>query len=130
MVEYKYDLEKYEYNPNRDAIKKWLLNLPSKYFNVLDSICGVWSWHEKDYTGEVVLAEKFMLYMDEGFYDEQEQLWLACFKDLSIDYEDKDIYTFQYLLYALVAWLNDPKNLKLFKVNMKKNDLKKDFTNA
>ena len=127
MIEYKYDLEHYKHNPNREAIKKWILNLPSIYYDMIVDISNNFHWNERYLDGNKCSSEHFWNGIDDYYYDEEQTLWLACFKDLNIDYENKDIYTFQYLLYAFVAWLSYSKNMKMFKIYHKKIDIEKDF---
>ena len=130
MIEYKYDKEHYIYNPNRDAIKKWLLNIPSTYIDLVLEIVQDFPFNERYINGNHCYSEDYFNGIDESYYDDEETMWLACFKDLNIDFEDKDIYTFQYLLYAFVAWLSYSKNMKMFKIHNKKQAIEKDFTNA
>ena len=117
MIEFKYDDEKYVHNKNRNAIKNWLLNPPAKHHEMLLDMAGF----EPD--SGLLFEEAF----DDCYYDEEEPMWLDCCKDLSIDSDAKNIYTFQYLLYALAKWLTPSKRLKEFKVHLKKIKLSGDF---
>ena len=121
MVEFKYDDDKYIHNKNRDAIKNWLLNPPTKHHEMLLDMAG-FEPYDKRYSYD----ECF----DDCYYDEEERMWLDCFKDLNLEDYEANIYTFQYLLYALAKWLTPTKRLKAFKVHLKKLDLGGDFKNA
>ena len=118
MIEYKYDADKYIYNNNRDSIKKWLLNPPAKHHKILLKMAGF----EPD---GLLFEEAF----DYCYYDDEEQMWIDCFNDLDLEDNDENICTFQYLLYALAKLLTNTKNLKAFKVHLKKIDLGCDFKN-
>ena len=120
MLEFKYDDDKYIYNKNRDAIKNWLLNPPTKHHVVLLEMAGF----EPD--SGILFGEAF----DYCYYDDEESMWLDCFRDLNLEDDEANIYTFQYLLYALAKWLTPTKRLKEFKVNLKKIELGGDFANA
>ena len=117
MVQFKYKDAKYIHNKNRDAIKNWLLNPPPKHHEILLEMAG---FEPDPYYG-------FFTCFDECYYDEEESMWLDCFKDLNLDVEEANIYTFQYLLYALSKWLTPTKLLKEFKVHLKKIELGGDF---
>ena len=119
MIEFKYDDDKYIHNKNRNAIKNWLLNPPTKHHKMLLEMAGF----EPDQG--LLFEEAF----DYCYYDEEESMWLDCFKDLNID-DDANINTFQYLLYSLSKWLTPTKRLKKFKVHLKKIDMDCDFKNA
>ena len=119
MVDFKYDDEKYVHNTNRDAIKKWLLNPPSKHHEMLLDMAGF----ESD---GLLFGEAF----DYCYYDDEEAMWTDCFNDLNLEDDDANISTFQYLLYALSRWLTPTKRLKEFKVHLKKISMEKDFTKA
>ena len=119
MVEFKYDDDKYIHNNNRDAIKNWLLNPPTKHHELLLDMVGF----EPD---GLLFEEAF----DYCYYNDEEQMWLDCFKDLSLEDDDANIYTFKYLLYALAKLLTNTKRLKEFKVHLKKIKLGSDFANA
>ena len=118
MVEFKYDDDKYVHNKNRDAIKNWLLNPPSKHHEMLLDMAGFGTTFD------------YFNGFDQCYYEEEEQMWLDCFKDLNLEEDDANIYTFQYLLYALAKCLTPTKRLKEFKVHLKKISMEKDFTNA
>lgn len=118
MVDFKYEDEKYVHNENRDSIKKWLLNPPSKHHEMLIEMAGF----EPD---GFLFEEAF----DQCYYDEEEQMWNDCFKDLNIEDDEANIYTFQYLLYALAKWLTPSKRFKKYKVHLKKIRVEKDFKN-
>lgn len=120
MLEFKYDEEKYIHNENRDAIKNWLLNPPTKHHEMLLDMAGF-------EPGSGILFEEAFDYC---YYDEEESMWNDCFKDLNLDDDDANIYTFKYLLYALSKLLTNTKRLKEFKVHLKKLDLGGDFANA
>lgn len=119
MVDFKYSAEKYIYNKNRDAIKNWLLNPPTKHHDMLLDMAGF----EPD---GLLFGEAF----DYCYYDDEESMWQDCFEDLDIEDDDANISTFQYLLYALCNWLTHSKRLKEYKVHLKKIKLSGDFTNA
>lgn len=116
MVEFKYDDDKYIHNKNRDAIKNWLLNPPTKHHEMLLEMAGF----EPD---GLLFEESF----DNCYYDDEEAMWNDCLKDLSIEDNEANIYTFQYLLYAISRWLTPTKRLKEFKVHLKKIGIEKDF---
>ena len=116
MLEFKYDDDKYIHNENRDAIKNWLLNPPTKHHEMLLEMAGF----EPD---GLLFEDAF----DNCYYDNEESMWVDCFKDLNLEDDDANIYTFQYLLYALAKWLTPTKRLKAFKVHLKKLNLSKDF---
>ena len=120
MIEFKYDDEKYVHNKNRNVIKNWLLNPPTKHHKMLLEMAGF----EPD--SGLLFEEAF----DYCYYEEEESMCHECFKDLSIDADAKNIYTFQYLLYALAKLLTSTKRLKEFKVHLKKLDLGGDFAKA
>ena len=120
MVDFKYEDDKYVHNKNRDAIKKWLLNPPTKHHEMLLDMAGF----EPD--SGLLFGEAF----DYCYYDEEESMWLDCFKDLDLEDDDANIYTFQYLLYALSKLLTPSERLKMYKVHLKKLNLSKDFANA
>ena len=120
MVDFKYDDEKYVHNENRNAIKKWLLNPPTKHHKMLLDMAGF----EPD--SGLLFEEAF----DDCYYDEEELMWLDCFKDLNLDEAEANIYTFQYLLYALSKLLTNTKRLKEYKIHLKKIKLDGDFANS
>lgn len=120
MVDFKYDDDKYIHNKNRDAIKDWLLNPPTKHHEILLDMAGFEPY-------SVLLFEEAF---DDCYYDDEEAMWNDCFKDLNLEDSEANIYTFQYLLYALAKWLTPTKRLKAFKVHLKKLDLGSDFVNA
>lgn len=120
MIEFKYDDDKYIHNNNRNAIKNWLLNPPTKHHKMLLDMAGF----EPD--SGLLFEEAF----DHCYYDDEEAMWLDCFKDLDIEDDDANICTFQYLLYALAKWLTPTKRFKTFKVHLKKLDLGGDFNHA
>ena len=117
MIEFKYDDEKYIHNKNRNAIKNWLLNPPAKHHEILLEMAGF----EPD--SGMLFGEAF----DNCYYDEEESMCLDCFKYLRIDADATNIYTFQYLLYALSKLLTSTKRLKEYKVHLKKLNLSDDF---
>ena len=118
MIEFKYDDDKYIHNKNRDAIKKWLLNPPSKHHEMLLDMAGF-----EPYDDEFLFGDAF----DQCYYDDEESMWVDCFNDLHIDEEEANINTFQYLLYALCKFLTPSERLKMYKVHLKKLDAKSDF---
>ena len=120
MVDFKYDDEKYVHNTNRDAIKKWLLNPSSKHHELLLDMAGF----EPD--SGLLFGDAF----DNCYYEDEESMWLDCFNDLNLEDDDTNIYTFQYLLYALAKWLTPSKRLKEYKVHLKKIELGSDFAHA
>lgn len=120
MLEFKYDDDKYIHNENRDAIKNWLLNPPTKHHEMLLDMAGF----EPD--SGLLFGEAF----DYCYYDDEEAMWNYCFKDLSLEDSEANIYTFQYLLYALAKWLTPTKRMKEFKVHLKKLKLDGDFAKA
>ena len=117
MLEFKYDDAKYIHNKNRNAIKNWLLNPPPKHHKMLLEMAGF----EPD--SGMLFEEAF----DYCYYDDEESLWLSCFKYLGIEDNDDNIYTFQYLLYALAKLLTSTKRLKEYKVHLKKLNISGDF---
>ena len=119
MIDFKYDDDKYAYNINRNAIKNWLLNPPTNHHKMLLDMAGF----EPD---GLLFGEAF----DYCYYDDEEAMWNDCFKDLSLEDSEANIYTFQYLLYALAKWLTPAKRFKAFKVHLKKLDLGGDFAKA
>lgn len=119
MVEFKYDDDKYIHNENRDAIKNWLLNPPTKHHKMLLDMAGF----EPD---GLLFEEAF----DNCYYDDEEAMWLDCFKDLNLEDSEANIYTFQYLLYSLSKLLTNTKRMKEFKVHLKKLNLVGDFAKA
>ena len=120
MLEFKYDDDKYIYNKNRNAIKNWLLNTPSKHHEMLLDMAGF-------EPGSGLLFEEAF---DNCYYDDEEAMRNDCLKDLNLEDSEANIYTFQYLLYALAKWLTPTKRLKEFKVHLKKLDLVSDFAKA
>ena len=116
----KYDNGKYVHNKNRNAIKNWLLNPPTKHHEMILDMAGF----------EPESGLLFAVAFDHCYFEEEEAMWVDCFKDLNIDVDDANIYTFQYLLYALAKWLTPTKRLKAFKVHLKKIDLGGDFAKA
>ena len=120
MLEFKYDDDKYIHNKNRNAIKNWLLNPPTKHHVVLLEMAGF----EPD--SGLLFGEAF----DYCYYDDEEAMWNDCLKDINLEDSEANIYTFQYLLYALAKWLTPTKRLKEFKVHLKKLDLVSDFAKA
>ena len=120
MIEFKYDDDKYIHNKNRNAIKNWLLNPPKKHHEMLLDMAGF------EPESGLLFEEAF----DDCYYDDEESMWIDCFKDLNLDEDEANVYTFQYLLYALAKWLTPTKRLKEFKVHLKKHDLGSDFANA
>ena len=117
MLEFKYVEDKYIHNENRDAIKNWLLNPPAKHHEMLLDMAGF----EPD--SGILFGEAF----DYCYYADEEPMWLDCFKDLHIEADDANIYTFQYLLYALSKLLTSTKRLKEYKVHLKKLNINGDF---
>lgn len=120
MIDFKYDDDKYIHNKNRDAIKNWLLNPPTKHHEMLLEMAGF----EPD--SGMLFEEAF----DDCYYDDEESMWLDCLRDLNLDEDEANIYTFQYLLYALSKLLTSTKLLKKYKVHLKKLKLNGDFTNS
>lgn len=120
MIEMKYDADNYIHNKNRDAIKNWLLNPPSKHHEMLLDMAGF------EPCDEFLFGDAF----DQCYYDAEEAMWDDCFKDLNLEDNDANICTFQYLLYAVAKWLTPTNRLKVFKVHLKKIDLGSDFANA
>ena len=120
MIEMKYDDDKYIHNKNRDAIKQWLLNPPTKHHKMLIDMAGF-------EPGSGLLFEEAF---DNCYYDDEEAMWLDCLKELDLEDDDANICTFQYLLYALAKLLTDTKRLKNYKVHLKKLDMDKDFAKA
>ena len=117
MIDFKYEDEKYIHNKNRNAIKNWLLNPPKKHHEMLLDMAGF----EPD--SGLLFEEAF----DNCYYGEEELMCHDCFKDLGIDADATNIYTFQYLLYALAKLLTSTKRLKEYKVHLKKIKLSGDF---
>ena len=120
LIEFKYDDDKYIHNKNRNASKNWLLNPPKKHHEMLLDMAGF----EPD--SGMLFEEAF----DDCYYDDEESMWLDCFKDIHIEDADDNIYTFQYLLYALAKLLTSTKRLKEYKVHLKKLKLSGDFAKA
>ena len=120
MIEFKYDDEKYIHNKNRDAIKNWLINPPPKHHEMLLDMAGF------EPGSGILFKEAF----DYCYYADEESMWVDCFKYLSIEDDDANIYTFQYLLCALSKLLTSTKKLKEYKVHLKKINLSVDFANA
>lgn len=118
MIDFKYDDDKYIHNENRDAIKNWLLNPPTKHHEILLDMAGF----EPD---GFLFGEAF----DYCYYDDEEAMWNDCFKDLDLEDSEANINTFQYLLYALAKLLSNNKILKEFKVHLKRLNLDGDFKN-
>ena len=119
MIDFKYDDDKYVHNQNRDAIKNWLLNPPTKHHEMLLDMAGF----EPD--SELLFGEAF----DYCYYDDEEAMWLDCFNDLSLEDDDANITTFQYLLHALAKLLTTSERLKMYRVHLKKLGVEKDFAN-
>ena len=117
MVEYKYYDGKYVHNKNRNAIKNWLLNPPTEHHKMLLEMAGF------EPGPGLLFKEAF----DDCYFGDEEIICYDCFKDISIDADVKNIYTFQHLLYALAKWLTPSKRLKEFKVHLKKIELCGDF---
>ena len=120
MIDFKYDDEKYIHNVNRSAIKNWLLNPPPKHHEMLLDMAGF------EPESGMLFEEAF----DYCYYADEESMCHDCFKDLRIDADATNIYTFQYLLYALAKLLTSSKKLKEYKVHLKKIKLSGDFAKA
>lgn len=118
MIEYKYPKEHYIYNKNRNAMKKWLLNPPTKYHELLLDMAGFVPFDNK---------YSFDFCFDNCYEEEEEAMCVDCCKDLGIDYDD-NCCDFSYLLYALSKWLTPSDRLKKYKIHLKKIELNKDFT--
>lgn len=118
MLGLKYDDEHYIHNKNRDAIKKWILNPPTKHHEKLLEMAGF----------EPREGRTFEFDFDHCYYEDERDLWRACFEDLHINGDEANIFTFQYLLYALSRFLISSERLKMYKIHLKKIELGKDFT--
>ena len=117
MIELKHNKELYIHNKNRNAIKNWLLNPPTKHHEmILKMMCFVSEDGVQFYVG-----------FTNTFCDTCYPLCSACIKDLHLKEDWCNMYTFYCSLEALSRLLVHSDKLKKYKVHLKKNEIEKDF---
>ena len=117
MVKLKHDKELYIHNKNRDAIKNWLLNPPTKHHELLFKMIG--------FVPEVGVP--FYESFTHHFCDKCFPLCSSCLSDLQIKDDYANMYTFYMLLEALSRFLVPSDKIKKYKIHLKKVEMEKDF---
>ena len=117
MVKLKHDKELYIHNKNRDAIKKWLLNIPQKHQELLFKMIG--------FVPEVGVP--FYKGFINTFSDICYPLCSSCLSDLQIKDDFANMNTFYMVLEALSRFLVPSDKMKKYKIHLKKNELERDF---